>query len=104
MTESRDSALNLDGSLLVTQELPEDLHKLVAETKAGDSMLYRESDKLFHVINIIDTVPSVPQPFEAVSDLISKTVFNDKLNAEISKWAEKLKAYYEVKSYITELQ
>jgi hypothetical protein len=96
--------LNFDGQLITLSSLSESLQKAVSGAEAGDFRLYESPLGQFYVLYIYQVVPAKLQPFEEVRQEIAQKVFKDKMKASIALWAEKLKEYYPVKIYRTDLQ
>src|SRR5512139_3104962 len=49
--------LDLDGRLLITRDLPEELRKVISGAKAGDFRLYQSAENYFYVVSIQEVVP-----------------------------------------------
>jgi hypothetical protein len=96
--------LNFDGQLITLSSLSESLQKAVSGAEAGDFRLYESPLGQFYVLYIYQVVPPKLQPFGEVRQEIAKKVFEDKMKASIALWADKLKEYYPVKIYRTDLQ
>jgi hypothetical protein len=101
--KSTEDVLNFDGSLISLNTLPEELKKLLSGTKGGDFRLYNDSKGYFYVIYISQVVNPDPQTFDEVKEEIAKTIYQDKQKKAIEDWAQKLKAYYPVKIYQSDL-
>ena len=96
--------LKFDGSLITESSLPEKVQKAVSGAKAGDFRLYEGPGDLYYVLYIYHVVPAQLQPFEEVKQEIAKKVFDDKLKKSVELWAAKLRDYYPVKIYRTDLE
>ena len=96
--------LRFDGQLITLGSLPEKLQKTVAGVNAGDFRLYESPQGPFYVLYIYQVVPARLQPFEEVRQDIAQKVFDDKLKESIELWAAKLREYYPVKIYRTDLE
>jgi len=96
--------IKFDGQLITENSLPESVQKAVSRANAGDFRLYEGPQGRFYVLYIYQVVPAKLQPFEAVRQEISKEVFNNKLKKSIALWADKLREYYPVKIYRTDLK
>ena len=92
--------LDLDGKLLMTRDLPEELKKAVSGAKAGDFRLYQSSENYFYVLSIQQVVPSRPQPYEEAREKVAQKVYDDKLKRAVEDYADKLRALSDVKVYL----
>jgi len=93
---------SFDGAVIVTKDLTEDMRKAVSGAHAGDVRLYTSPEKHYYVLYIQDIFPSKPLPLEGLNNEISGRVIQEKLNAIIDDWADKLREVYKVKVYATE--
>ncbi|RJR16648.1 MAG: peptidyl-prolyl cis-trans isomerase [Nitrospiraceae bacterium] len=100
--KSAQGVLPFNGSVLTTNDLPQDVLKVVSGAEAGDIRLYTGPEKYYYVLYIQDVFPSKPLPFEELKEEISKSLFTEKLNKSIDDWAVKLREVYEVKVYMSE--
>jgi hypothetical protein len=98
-----EGVMNFDGNLISLTTLPVDLKNLLSESKSGDFMLYNDSKGYFYVLYIYQVVKPEPQTFDQVKEEIAKTIYQDKQKKAVEDWAEKLKAYYPVKIYQSDL-
>jgi PPIC-type PPIASE domain len=96
--------LNFDGQLVTQNSLPEKVQKAVSGANAGDFRLYESPQGQFYVLYIYQIVPARLQPFEEVRQEIAKKVFDEKLKKSVELWAAKLREYYPVKIYRTDLE
>jgi hypothetical protein len=92
--------LDLDGKLLVTRDLPEELKKVVSGAKAGDFRLYQSSENHFYILSIQQVVPSRPQPYEEAREKVAQKIYDDKLKRAVEDYADKLRALSDVKVYL----
>ena len=92
--------LELDGKLLMTRDLPEQLKKAISGAKAGDFRLYQSSENYFYVLSIQQVVPSRPQPYEEAREKVAQKVYDDKLKRAVEDYADKLRALSDVKVYL----
>jgi hypothetical protein len=92
--------LDLDGKLLMTRDLPEELKKAVSGAKAGDFRLYQSSENHFYVLSIQQVVPSRPQPYEEAREKVAQKVYDDKLKRAVEDYADKLRALSDVEVYL----
>lgn len=95
-------AVELNGSPLVVQNLPDEIAAAVAGAKKGDVLLASTTDGFFYVLSINEVIPGKPQSFEEAKKGVTKKVFNRKLNKVVDDWAAKLKETYPVKVFVTE--
>jgi len=92
--------LDLDGRLLITRDLPEELRKVISGAKAGDFRLYQNPENYFYVVYIQEVVPSRPQPYEEAREKVAKKVYDDKLKRAVEDYADQLRAASDVKVYL----
>ncbi len=92
--------LDLDGRLLITRDLPEELRKVISGAKAGDFRLYQSPENYFYVLYIQEVVPSRPQPYEEAREKVTRKIYDDKLKKGVEDWAEKLRTVSDVKVYL----
>ncbi len=83
--------------------LPEPLHDALAGVKADEYRLYESAEGFTYVVHVQDVIPAKPQPLEMVQKVISKKVFNSKLNQSVEDWGVKLRDAYKVKVYVTDI-
>lgn len=100
MDRNTRKILDLDGKLLITRDLPEELRKAIAGGKTGDFRLYQSPENYFYVISIQQVVPSKPQPYEEVREKVARKVYDDKLKRAVEDYADKLRAVSDVKIYL----
>jgi parvulin-like peptidyl-prolyl isomerase len=92
--------LDLDGRLLTTRDLPEELRKAISGGKVGDFRLYQSPENYFYVLYIQQVVPSKPQPYEEAREKVARKVYDDKLKRAVEEYADKLRAVSDVKVYL----
>jgi PPIC-type PPIASE domain len=92
--------LDLDGRLLITRDLPEELRKVISGAKVGDFRLYRSPENYFYVLYIQEVVPSRPQPYQEAREKVAQKVYGDKLKRAVEDYADKLRAVSDVKVYL----
>lgn len=95
-----DGLLSFDGRPIMTTELPADVRKVVAATKAGDIRLYASPDKRYYALVIDSVLPAHPRPFEDVRDEAQKKVLGAKFQKAVEDYAAKLRSLSEVKVYL----
>ena len=95
--------LKLGGRLLTVNSLPPELQKSLADVASGNVRLYTDPRGYHYVLYVRQVLAPEPEPFDAVKNEIAKKVYNDKLTAAVAEWADKLKAYYPVKVYLTDI-
>jgi len=96
--------LKFEGQLITLSSLPKAVQKAVSAADAGDFKLYERPGGQFYVLYIYQVVPAKLQPFEEVRQEIAKAVFEDKMKTSVELWADRLREYYPVKIYDTDLQ
>lgn len=94
-------ALDIKGTIDITDDLPEELRKTLSGALAGDFRLYAAPGEYFYVLHIQKAVPPKPRPFPDVKKAIAKEVVNEKLKKAIEEWAEKLIEAYDVQIYMS---
>jgi parvulin-like peptidyl-prolyl isomerase len=100
LDSATQGVLDLDGKLLITRDLPEDLRKAISGAKAGDFRLYPSSENYFYVLYIQQVVPSRPQPYEEARERVARKIYDDKLKRAVEDYADKLRAVSDVKVYL----
>ena len=100
--QNTKGVLVFDGRLLTKKDLPEGVGKAVAGAKTGDFRLYESPEKHYYVFYVQEVVPSRPQPYAEVREMIAKKIYNEKLTKAVEDYADKLKAVSEVKIYLKE--
>jgi len=98
--QNRKGDLVLDGKLLTTKDLPEEVSKAVAGAKTGDFRLYESPENHYYVLYVQEVIPSKPQPYPEAREKIAKKIYNEKLTKAVEEYAEKLRAVSEVKIYL----
>lgn len=96
--------VEFEGKLLSLTTLPEDAHKAVAGAKPGDFRLYASPQGHYYALYVYDVVSPDPKSFEAAKAEIAKKVFSDKRKKIIEEYGEKLKEFYPVRIYATDLR
>jgi predicted Zn-dependent protease len=96
------STLQLDGSTLTWNDLPEGLSDALAGAKTGDYRLHG-AGSVQYVIHVIELFPSEVQPFEAANEALSKRVYGEKLNQAFKAWTAALRKQYPVEILIARL-
>lgn len=84
---------------VIIRDLPEDIQKAVSGAGSGDLRMYASPDGYYCIFYIKDMIPSKPQLFEDVKDLISDKVFKNKLNKAVDDWTDKLRKDSDIKIY-----
>jgi len=102
--QNTQGILKFDGQLITQSSLPEKVQKALSGANAGDFRLYESPQGQFYVLYIYQVVPAKRQPFEEVRQEIAKKVFEDELKKSVGLWADKLREYYPVKIYRTDLE
>jgi parvulin-like peptidyl-prolyl isomerase len=100
---SSDDVLKFDGSPVISTLLPEKIAAAVSGAKTGDARLYSSPEGYHYVLFVRDSVAPTPAPLEKERGIISKKVYNNRMNSAVEEWAEKLKKEYPVVIYATEV-
>lgn len=103
VAQDTEELLKLEGKLLTVRGLPEGLQKAVSGAMPGDFRLYESPEGLFYVLYIYHVVAPNPMTFENVKEDIAEEVYNHKIKGRVEMWAQKLKEYYPVKVYLSDL-
>jgi len=98
---SKTDVLSFPGTTMVIRNLPEGVRNALSGAKSEEYRLYQSPEGHFYVLYIRDVVPAALQRFEEVRDEIKKKVFNEKLNASVEEWADKLRVTADVKIYLS---
>ncbi|SPQ00539.1 conserved exported hypothetical protein [Candidatus Sulfobium mesophilum] len=101
LDSSKPDVLSFPDTTVVTRNLPEGVRKTLSGAKSEEYRLYQSPEGYFYVLYVRDVVPSALQSFEDVRKEIEKKVFNEKLNASVGEWADKLRAAADVKIYLS---
>ncbi|MBI5376649.1 MAG: peptidyl-prolyl cis-trans isomerase [Candidatus Schekmanbacteria bacterium] len=94
-----DEILAIEGNVIATDSLPDDIKKALSGVKKGDFRLYEAADGFFYVFYIKEFYVAVPQPFEDVKDLITNKVVGEKLNSELRYWENKLREQSDIRIF-----
>ena len=100
--QNSEGLLTFDEKPIVTKDLPEGVQKAIHGARVGDFRLYASPEGYFYVLTIQDVMPSKPQPYEEVREIVSKNVFDEKVRKAVEDYAEKLRAVSDVKVYLTD--
>lgn len=90
----------LDGTLLTTKDLPEEVRKAVTGAKSEDFRLLAGPGKYFYVLYVQEVVPPKPQPYTEAREKVAQKIYDDKLKKALEDYADKLRAVSEVKVYL----
>jgi len=91
--------LTLDGALVTTTSLPEDMVKALEGATPGQYRLYSDGEKFFYVLFLERKVPAKVQSLESAKREVIKAVFNRKTGEALDDWIKKLRQAYEVEIY-----
>jgi parvulin-like peptidyl-prolyl isomerase len=91
---------SFDGKPVMTEDLPEDMRKVLAGAKAGDVRLYASGNGYFYALAIQDVIPSTPQPYEEARHAIAERVVSEKVKKAVEEYAGKLRSASDVKVYL----
>ena len=97
------ATLNLDGRLIAVKSMPEALQKALSGVKPGDYRFYGTSGGPFYVLYVYHVVTPEPMPFAEVQREIAEEVYSLKVKQAVESWADKLREYYPVKVYLSDL-
>jgi len=97
---STQGVYHLDGQLLTTKDLPEEVRNAVSGAKSGDFRLLAGSEKYFYVYYIQEVIPSQPQPYTEAREKVAQKIYDDKLKRAVEDYADKLRALSDVKIYL----
>jgi hypothetical protein len=100
LDKKTEGILDLDGKLLTTRDLPEELRKAISGANVGDFRLYQSPENYFYVLYIQQVVPSKPQPYEEAREKVAQKVYDDKLKRAVEEYTDKLRAVSDVKVYL----
>jgi hypothetical protein len=101
--EDTQAALNLDGKLIAVRSMPEALQKALSGAKPGEYRFYGTPDGPFYVLYVYHVVAPEPMPFAQVQKDIAEEVYNLKVKQTVESWVDKLREYYPVKVYLSDL-
>ncbi|MGA2192294.1 MAG: peptidyl-prolyl cis-trans isomerase [Nitrospirota bacterium] len=101
LKEETPGVLSFNGEVVSINSVPEDIKKALSGAKAGDYRLYQGAGDRYYVLYVKDETPSSAQPYKDARETTAKKVENEKLNAAVQDWADKLRKAYEVKIYLT---
>jgi hypothetical protein len=86
-----------DGKILPVSGLPEGAQGALAGASTGDFRLWEESADAFHVLHVVQSVPSEVRDFEEVKTSVAGRVFADKRQQQLEHWIEQLRMASEIK-------
>ncbi len=92
--------LQLEDTTLAASGLDAELAAALAGARAGDVRVFSSVDATHYVVQVVDYVAPKPQPYEEVRDAIARRLYAAHVNDAIIEWGKKLRAAYEVKTYI----
>ncbi len=98
---SKPDVISFPGTTVATKNLPEGVRHALSGAKSEEYRLYESPEGYFYILYVRDVVPPALQHFEEVREEIRKKVFNEKLNASVGEWADKLRAAADVKIYLS---
>ncbi len=98
---SKPDILPFTGTAVVTNTLPEGVRKALSGARSEEYRFYQSPEGYYYVLYVRDVTPATLQPYEEVKAMISKKVFNEKLNALVGEWADKLRVEADVKIYLS---
>jgi hypothetical protein len=83
--------------------MPEALQKTLSGAKPGDYRFYGNPGGPYYVMYVYHVAPPEPMPFSEVQKDIAEDVYNLKVKQTVEFWAGKLREYYPVKIYLSDL-
>ncbi len=92
----------LDGGVVSARAMPAEFVKGLAGAKKGDLRLYTERDQ-HYLVHVLDVIPASEQPYAEVRESIVQKVAADRIGKAIKETADKLRATYDVKVFITRI-
>ena len=93
----------LEGNVVTTNELPDDLRNALSGASSGDFRLYESPEGYFYVISIVAVYPPETEPYLSVREAIARNLFDKRVKKGVEDWAEKLRAVADVKIYIEDI-
>ena len=93
--------LEFKGQMLTVSTLPDGVRKAISGAATGDYRLYADPGNAYHVLVLLERIPSSPMPLESLKGELEKKVFNEKLQRVLRDWEEKLRKASDVKIYAT---
>ncbi len=98
--QNTKGALNFEGNLLTTKDLPGNVQKVVSGAKSGDVRLLANPENYFYVLIIQEVIRPRPQPYPEVREQVARKIYNEKLTKAVEDYAEELRAVSEVKIFL----
>jgi hypothetical protein len=95
-----ENLMGFGGSPLLTSTLPKGLQMALTGADAGDYRIYEETGGTSYVLLIREVLPSRPQPYETVKEVIERRLFLEKRQKAFRDWEEKLRKASDVKIYV----
>lgn len=92
--------LQFDRKILSTTSLPGKLRGQVENATSGDALIHADPDKFYYVLYLQDIYPPEPEPYGQVRKEIMKTIYQQHIKTELTKWTEKLKEAYKTKIFL----
>jgi hypothetical protein len=93
-------SLVVPGEALPLQDLPEGVRKALSGAQPGDYRVYADQQGAYHVLSVVEVIPSVQLPLEAVQQQVIPPVYQRKLNETLDSWTERLRAASTIEYYI----
>jgi hypothetical protein len=95
--------MRLNG-VYVVDDVDADMAKTLASPKEGEARLFASPGGPVYVILIREVIPSTTKPYAEVRAEAGQAVIDEKTKAVLDTWAAKLRASYEVKTFVTPAQ
>lgn len=96
--------MRMNGEVYVMEEADPEIARALANAKAGDARVFAAPDGNFYVILVREVLPPKIKPYDKVKGDVAKRVINEKLKKVLDDWSTKLRAAYEVKTFVTPAQ
>jgi parvulin-like peptidyl-prolyl isomerase len=96
-------SIQIDGTSVTPESMPEALTKVLSGTKAGDCRIFARGDAEVYAVLVAGKTDRQVQPFEEARPNIDRKLFQEKVTASIAEWGSKLRGAYDVKVFITGL-
>jgi hypothetical protein len=94
--------MTFDGKPVMTSELPDDVRKVLAGARSGESRLYVSPVKHFYALTVDQVVPAGYQPYDQVRSDVRNKVVAVKMQKAMDDYAARLRALSEVKVYLAD--
>lgn len=93
--------LAIDGKVVASQELPEDIRRALSGAGAGDFRIYESPEGHFYVLSVDTVYPPKTEDYLSVREGIARKLYDERVQKGVESWAEKLRAASDVGIYLT---